>query len=127
MSDFSVCDADMQLDANRGALQHLWEELKAGHLQKAAKIYANDAFLYLPQYGTCIAGRADIAARGLLQPGEVFVKVSRIAGDGGIWACECETQLHQRKTLLVSIAEMHNGLILRETRYRVPVDRVARS
>ena len=36
------------------------------------------------------------------------------------WVSECETLWHQQATLLVSVAEMYNGKIIRETRYRVP-------
>ncbi len=114
----AVSDADMQREINRGALQELWSALIKGHA--AAKIYREDATLLAPQAGERLAGRADTAARGRLETGEQLVKVNSIIGDGGLWVSECETLWHQERTMLVSVAEMYDGKILRETRYRVP-------
>jgi hypothetical protein len=121
MSDFSVLDADMQRDLNRDGLRKLWQALMDGRIESAAKVYARDAILLLPQDGGRIEGRAQIAAGGLMQPGERFVKLGRIVGDGGVWISECDVCAGQQRKLLISIAEMHDGVILRETRYRVPV------
>jgi hypothetical protein len=121
MSDFSVADADMQREINRGSVQGLWQALIAGESEKAAKAYASDAVVHFPQDGTFVAGRADIAARGLLQAGEAIVALNRIIGDGQVWVSECETHLHGQIMLLVSIAEVNDGLILREARYRAPI------
>ena len=120
MSDFGVSDADMQRDLNRGALQQFWDALITGKDGQVAQIYEDDATLRAPQGGETIAGRADIAARGLLEAGERLIKVNSIVGNGGVWVSECETLWHQQATLLVSVAEMYNGKIIRETRYRVP-------
>ena len=114
----AVSDADMQREINRGALQELWNALIKGHA--AAEIYREDATLLAPQAGEGLAGRADTAARGRLETGEQLVKVNSIIGDGGLWVSECETLWHQERTMLVSVAEMYDGKILRETRYRVP-------
>ena len=120
MGDFGVSDADMQRDANRGALQHFWEALIAGRTRDAAQIYADDAVLRTPQGGEELVGGADIAARGLLAAGEKLVKINSILGDRGLWISECETLWNQEAMLLVSIAEMHSGKIIREIRYRMP-------
>jgi hypothetical protein len=90
MSDFSVLDADMQRDLNRDGLRKLWQALMDGRIESAAKVYARDAILLLPQDGGRIEGRAQIAAGGLMQPGERFVKLGRIVGDGGVWISECD-------------------------------------
>lgn len=118
MGDLSVSDTNIELEVNRGALQQLWDALIAG--LEAAQVYHDDAILRMPQVGEEISGRADIAAHGLLETGEQLVKVNRIVGDGGLWVSECETRWHEKMTLLVSVAEMRDGKILRETRYRVP-------
>jgi hypothetical protein len=120
MNDISVSDADMLHDTDRDALQRLWNVLIAGDDRQVAQIYQDDAVQRTPQSGESIVGRANIAARGLLEPGERLVRVNSIFGDGGLWVSECET-IHQRQIkLLVSIAEMNGGKIVRETRYRVP-------
>jgi hypothetical protein len=120
MSDFGVSDADMQRELNRGALQQFWDALIAGKDEHAAQIYQDDATFCVPQGGERIAGRKDIATYGLLETGERLIKVNGIVGDGGVWISECETLWHLQATLLVSVAEMFNGKIVRETRYRVP-------
>jgi hypothetical protein len=119
MGDFGVADADMQREINRASMQELWQALIAGEREKAAKAYANDAVMHFPQDETFIAGHADIASRGLLLPGETLVALNRIVGDGQVWVSECEAHLHGQMMLLVSVAEVHDGLILREARYRV--------
>jgi hypothetical protein len=119
MGEFSVMDADMQREMSRSGVQDLWKALLERDREQAAKAYANDAVMHFPQDGTFIAGRLEIASRGLLQPGEVFVALNRIVGDGQVWVSECETHLHGQRTLLISVAEMHGGLILREARYEV--------
>lgn len=120
MGDFGVSDADMQRDVNRGALQQFWDALIAGKARDAAQIYADDAVLRTPQGGEKIVGNVDIAARGLLEPGEKLVRINSILGDRGLWISECETIWKQETMLLVSIAEMHSGKIIREIRYRMP-------
>src|SRR5690242_2265512 len=120
MSDFSVADADMQREMNRGRVQELWQALIARDLKQAAGAYDNDAVMHFPQDGTFIAGRFEIASRGLLKPGETFVALNRLVGDGQVWVSECEAQVHGQKMLLLSVAEMLDGLILREARYRIP-------
>ena len=114
----TVSDSDMQREINQGALQQLWEALIKG--QDTTKIYRNDAILRAPQVDERMAGQADIGAHGQLESGEQLVKVNSIVGDGGVWVSECETLWHQKKTLLISVAEMYDGKIMRETRYRVP-------
>lgn len=114
----AVSDADMQREINRGALQELWNALIRGHA--TARIYREDAILLAPQAGERLIGQTDTAARGRLETGEQLVKVNSIIGDGGLWVSECETLWHQERTMLVSVAEMYDGKILRETRYRVP-------
>ncbi|MDQ8730091.1 hypothetical protein [Bradyrhizobium sp. LHD-71] len=120
MSDFGVSDADMQREINRGALQQFWDALLGGRNKEAVQIYLDDAIVRIPQSEDSITGRADIAARGLLAAGESLVKVNSIIGDGGLWVSECETLWDQQPTLLVSITEMNDGKIIRDTRYRAP-------
>jgi hypothetical protein len=120
MSDFGVSNADMQREINRGALQQLWHALISGKDQEAVQAYRDDAILRSPQGGERIAGRAEFAVHGLLGSGEMLVKVNSIVGDGGLWVSECETLWHQERALLVSVAEVYEGKIFRETRYRVP-------
>jgi hypothetical protein len=120
MSDFGVSNVDMQRDVNRGELERFWNALIEGRDQEAMEVYKKDAVVRSPQTGETVAGRADIAAHGLLGPGEKLVQVNRIVGDGGVWISECETLRHQQATLLLSVAEMHDGKIARETRYRAP-------
>ena len=114
----AASEADVQREINRGALQDLWDALIKGHA--TAKIYREDAILLAPQAGERLACRPDAAARGRLETGEHLVKVNSIVGDGRLWVSECETLWHQERTMLVSVAEMHDGKILRETRYRAP-------
>ena len=56
MSDFSVAAADMQDEINRGGLHELWQGLIAGDLEKAAKAYASDAVMHVPQDGRTLVG-----------------------------------------------------------------------
>lgn len=123
MGDFSVSDADMQGEMNRSGIQGLWKALLERDREQAVRAYADDAVVHFPQDGTFLAGRLEIASRGLLQPGEVFVALNRLVGDGQVWVSECEAYMHGQKTLLMSIAEMHGGLILREARYEVSMNR----
>jgi hypothetical protein len=121
MGDLNVTDVDVQRETNRGGVQELWKALSERDRERAAKAYANEAVMHFPQDGTFIAGRSDIAGRGLLQPGEVFVSLNRVVGDGQVWVSECETFRHGQKRLLISVAEMLDGLILREARYEAPI------
>ena len=120
MSDLSVSGEDMRHEVDRDALLQSWDALIAGKDEQAVQIYQDGAVLRLPQSGEKISGRANIAAHGLREPGERVVKVNRIIGDGGLWVSECETLRRRQMTLLVSIAEMQDGKIIREARYRVP-------
>lgn len=120
MNDLSVSDADMQFESDRDALRQFWKALIAGRNEQAVQIYHDKAVLRSPQTGEKIAGRAKIAAHGLLESGEGLVKVNSIVGGDGLWVSECETQRHRQTALLVSVAEMNDGKIVRETRYRVP-------
>jgi hypothetical protein len=120
MNDFSVSGEDMQHDINRSPLAQFWKALIAGRDAEAAQTYRVDAVVRLPQDGETIAGRANIAARGLTQPGERLVKINSIVGDGAVWVLECEARWRQWTTLFVSVAEMQDGTIIQETRYRVP-------
>lgn len=119
MSDFGVSDTDMQREINRGALEQFWNALIAGEASQVPEVYVDDAMLRLPQNGEKVVGRANIVARGLLEPGESLVKVNSIVGDGGLWVSECESLWRGQATLLVSVAEMNDGKIVRETRYRL--------
>lgn len=119
MSDFGVADADMQREMNLGCIQKLWEALIARDLEQAAAAYDNDAVMHFPQARTFIAGRVEISSRGLLPPGETLVALNRLVGDGQVWVSECEAYSDGQKMLLLSVAEMLDGLILREARYRI--------
>ena len=120
MGDFSVSDADMRHEIDRGALELYWDALIAGKDKEAVQCYAEDAVQHLPQDGQKITGRTSIAAHGLLAPGERLVKVNSIIGNGRLWISECETLHHEQVMLLVSIVEMLGGRIIAETRYRAP-------
>lgn len=112
-------DSDMQREINRGALEQFWDTLSAGEV--VAQIYREDAILRIPQAGLEITGRTDIAAHGPLEDGEQLVRVRSIIGDEWLWVSDCETRYRQNQTLLVSVAEMRDGKIIRETRYRAPM------
>jgi hypothetical protein len=120
MGDFSVSDVDMQHEIGHGTLEQFWEALIAGEEKQAVQIYDEGAVLRSPQDGRKITGRTNIAARGLLEPGERLVKINSIVGYGRFWVCECEALQHEQLMLLVSIVEMDDGRIVRETRYRMP-------
>jgi hypothetical protein len=119
MNDLSVANADMQSEVNRGVIQQLWAGLIAGRDEQVKDAYDRKAVIRVPQTGKRIAGRTNIASRGLLEPGEKLVKVNCIVGDGDIWVSECEILRRDQTMLLVTVSVLHDGKILRETRYRL--------
>lgn len=119
MGDISVSDDDMEATDDRDSLDNFWKTLIAGDTKQASEIYLDDAVLRVPQSGERIVGRSAIASRGVLEAGEKLVSVNSIAGADNIWVSECEARWHRKNVLIVSVAEMDDGKIVTETRYRV--------
>lgn len=120
MGDLSVSDADMEAAEGRLSLESFWQALIDGKEDKAAEIYHVNAVLTLPQTSERIAGKTAVVSHGILEAGERPVKLNSIIGNDGIWVSECEARWHRERILIISIAEMESGQIIRETRYRMP-------
>ena len=120
MGDISVSDEDIEATDDCESLKNFWKALIAGDVAQATEIYRDDAVLRVPQTGEKIVGRSAIASRGVLEAGEKPVSVNSITGADNVWVAECEARWHRKKILIVSVAEMDDGQIVAETRYRVP-------
>ncbi len=107
----------MRDDEVRSAIEQHWTASDAGDFEAEHRIYADHAVLEYPQSGERIRSRQSILAARQAQPDRKRFIVRRIAGSGGLWISELVLSYDERPFHVVSIMELANGQVVRETQY----------
>jgi hypothetical protein len=101
----------------RAALDLHWAASDANDFEVEHQIYREDAVLEYPQSGERVRGRHGIQASRSAQPNQKRFAVRRILGSGGLWVSEIVITYDGRPSYAVSIMEMQDGKVTRETQY----------
>jgi limonene-1,2-epoxide hydrolase len=101
----------------RAVVESLWNAIAKNDLEAVANAYAEDAVQEWPQSGERIVGRANIMAINESYPGQPEVTIRRINGSGDLWVTETTLDYGGDRYECVSIVELSNGKVVRETDY----------
>jgi len=101
----------------RAALKRHWDASDAGDFAVEHEIYCEDAVLCYPQSGEQIRGRRNIQESRFVQPNKKRFTVRRIIGGGDLWVTEFVLAYDGAPSFVVSIMELREGLVARETQY----------
>ena len=101
----------------RAALDFHWSASDANDFEAEHQIYGEDAVLEYPQSGERIHGRRNIQASRSAQPNKKRFTVRRILGAGGLWVTELIITYDGQQSYSVSIMELKDGKVSRETQY----------
>jgi len=101
----------------RAALDLHWVASDASDFEREHEIYREDAVLEYPQSGERIRGRRNIQAARAAQPSKKRFTVRRILGDGNLWITEFVLTYDGQPSYTVSIMELKDGKVARETQY----------
>src|SRR3954454_12379824 len=101
----------------RAALDRHWAASDADNLKEEHEIYREDAVLEYPQSGERIRGRRNIQASRFAQPNQKRFTVRRIIGFADLWITEFTLTYDGRPSYVVSIMELEDGKVIRETQY----------
>ena len=101
----------------RAALDVHWAASDANNFELEHQIYQEDAVLEYPQSGERIRGRRGIQASRFAQPNRKRFAVRRILGAGDLWVTELVITYDAQPSYAVSIMEVKNGKVARETQY----------
>ncbi len=101
----------------RAALDLHWTASDANDFEVEHQIYREDAVLEYPQSGERILGRRNIQASRFAQPSKKRFTVRRILGAADFWVTELVISYDGQPSYAVSIMELENGKVSRETQY----------
>lgn len=101
----------------RALLQRHWEASDASDFDAEHDIYRDDAILDYPQSGERIRGRRNIQESRTVQPSTKRFAVRRMIGHGDLWVTEFTLTYDDVPSYVVSIMELCDGLVARETQY----------
>lgn len=101
----------------RLALERHWAASDVGDFEVEHEIYRDDAELEYPQSGERLRGRRAIQESRRVQPNEKRFTVRRIVGGGDLWVSEFVLSYDGVPSYAVSIMELRDGLVARETQY----------
>jgi hypothetical protein len=101
----------------RAALDLHWVASDANDFEVEHQIYREDAVLEYPQSGERIRGRRNIQASRLAQPSKKRFTVRRILGAADLWVTEFVLTYDGQPSYAVSIMELDDGKVSRETQY----------
>lgn len=107
----------MNDDEVRDAVRRHWEASDANDFATEHQIYDDDAVLEYPQSGERIRGRHNIQASREAQPNLKRFTVRRILGGGGLWISELVLTYDDQPFYVVSIMEVEDVKVIRETQY----------
>ena len=107
----------MAEDGIREALDRHWAAADANDFEGEHEIYREDAVLEYPQSGERIRGRRHIQASRAAQPNKKRFAVRRIVGAGDLWITEFVLTYDGQPSYTVSIMELKDGKVSRETQY----------
>jgi ketosteroid isomerase-like protein len=101
----------------RAALERHWAASDANDFDAEHDIYCDDAVLEYPQSGERIRGRTNIQESRTVQPNKKRFSVRRIIGNGDFWITEFVLTYDGTPSYSVSIMEIRDGKVARETQY----------
>lgn len=101
----------------RAALDLHWAASDANDFEVEHQIYRDDAVLEYPQSGERIRGRRNIQESRVAQPSLKRFSVRRILGAAGLWVSELVITYDGQPSYAVSIMELDDGKVVRETQY----------
>jgi hypothetical protein len=101
----------------RAALDLHWTASDANDFEVEHQIYREDAVLEYPQSGERIRGRRNIQSSRFAQPNKKRFAVRRILGGAGFWVTEFVLTYDGQPSYAVSIMELVDGKVSRETQY----------
>ncbi|MBB5575709.1 MULTISPECIES: nuclear transport factor 2 family protein [Rhizobium] len=101
----------------RMALEQHWAASDAGDFELEHEIYQDNALLEYPQSGERIHGRRKIQESRFAQPNKKRFSVRRIVGSGELWVTEFVLTYDGMPSHAVSIMELTDGLVAKETQY----------
>jgi len=101
----------------RAALERHWAASDANDFDAEHDIYCDDAVLEYPQSGERIRGRPNIQESRTVQPNKKRFSVRRIIGSGDFWITEFVLTYDGTPSYSVSIMEIRDGKVARETQY----------
>jgi hypothetical protein len=108
---------EMEDSEIRAALEVHWAASDGNDFELEHQIYREDAVLEYPQSGERIRGRRSIQASRVAQPSKKRFSVRRILGAGDLWVTEFVLSYDGRPSYSVSIMELKEGKVARETQY----------
>jgi ketosteroid isomerase-like protein len=114
-----LCAKEIEMEdrETRAALDIHWAASDANDFEREHQIYREDAVLEYPQSGERIRGRRNIQASRAAQPNRKRFSVRRILGTGDLWVSEFVLTYDGQPSYVVSIMELRDGLVSRETQY----------
>jgi len=110
-------EANMGDGEIRAALERHWAASDASDFEVEHDIYDEDALLEYPQSGERIRGRRKIQESRTVQPNKKRFSVRRIIGTGNFWITEFVLTYDGTPSYSVSIMEIRDGKVVRETQY----------
>ena len=99
------------------ALREHWAASDANDFEAEHRIYRADAILEYPQSGERIRGRENIQASRAAQPNAKRFTVRRIIGGDNLWVSELVLTYDGEPFYVVSVMEVEDGRVVRETQY----------
>lgn len=104
-------------DEVRARLLEHWAASDACDFAAEHAIYAETAVLDYPQSGERIRGVKNIEASRRAQPNRKRFTVWRVRGAGDLWISELLVHYDQQPMSVVSVMEVEDGRVMRETQY----------
>ena len=104
-------------EENRRTVERYWQAMQDGDMASVADVYHDDAVQEWPQSGERIVGRANIVAINQNYPGLPKGTIRRVTGSGDLWVTEVTLDYGGDRYEAVSILEMRDGRIAKETDY----------
>jgi ketosteroid isomerase-like protein len=101
----------------RHELERHWAACDAGDQDAVHEIYRDDVVVEWPQSGERVRGRANLQALRENHPSELGFTTRRILGGGDLWITEYVITYDGRPVHTVSIMELRDGKVARETHY----------
>ncbi|MBR1218431.1 nuclear transport factor 2 family protein [Bradyrhizobium sp. U87765 SZCCT0131] len=117
MNDLAVGDDFAEGLDTRALLERYWKAIDSGNFELAHRIYHEDALLDVPQTGERISGRDNIKASRGADPQRATITVRSLLGQGDLWVTDYTTSYDGEPEFVVSIMELRDGKIARETLY----------
>jgi hypothetical protein len=115
--DDGMRESEMEDREIRAALDAHWAASDANDFELEHQIYHEDAVLEYPQSGERIRGRHNIRASRFAQPNMKRFTVRRIVGTADLWITEFVLTYDNKPSYVVSIMQLKNGKVARETQY----------